>query len=419
MLGALCKQLFRRKLFWLVLLVLALVAAAAAWHHYHWMAAQTQFARDHYPEAQAHLDCCLWLWRRDPEAALLGARIARFQGKHQEAADWLAQARQLSATASEPWQLEWVLLRVHRGELSDKETGLEACVAAGHPQSALILKSLTAAAMQELRYHAAKGFLERWEKIEPLNPTLHEWRGSIFNRLNNRDGAMEAFRKCLELDPDRIQARLHLVELLLETVQPREVAQHLDHLRQKSADDSELLLIEARYRDMIGESETARVLTDRLLDQKPDQMQANLLRANLELKENRPTAAEVFVRRSLAARPYDYVANYTLLRCLTLQDKSDEVAAQTAKVNAIQSDHKRLQHLIANEREQSADKTAVMYEIGATLFRIGEDERALDWLYRTLELDPDHQATHRLLVDYYEKLADRDKADQHRQRLKS
>jgi len=419
MLGALSKHFFRRKLFWLALLLLTLGTAAVAWHHYHWSAAQAQFTRDRYAEAQAHLDCCLWLWRRDPEAALLAARIARFQGKHQEAADWLAQARQQSGAASEPWQLEWVLLRVQRGELSDKETGLEACLAAGHPQSALILKTLAAAAMQELRYHAAKKFLDRWEKIDPLNPTLHEWRGSVFNRLNNRDGAMEAYRKCLELDPDRIAARLHLVELLLETVQPREVAQHLDILRKKSADDPEVLLSEARYRDIIGDSDEARVLVDRVLDQQPHQMQANLLRANLELKENRPDAAEPFVRRTLAARPFDYAANYTLLRCLTLQGKSDEAAAQAVKVDAIQRDQKRLQHLIGNEREQSANNTEVLHEIGATLFRIGENERALDWLYRTLELDPDHQATHRLLVEYYEKLGDREKAERHRQRLKS
>jgi predicted Zn-dependent protease len=308
---------------------------------------------------------------------------------------------------------------VQRGELSPNDTGLQACVAAGHPQAALILKTLAAAAMQALRYHAAKDFLDRWEKIDPLNPTLHEWRGWVFDRLNIRDGAMEAYRKCLELDPDRVKARLHLAELLLETVQPREVAQHLDRLRQWSTDDPEVLLVEARYRDLVGESETARVLADRLLDQKPHQLPANLLRANLELKEDRPAAAEAFVRRGLAARPYDYVANYTLLRCLTLLGKSDEAAAQMAKVDAIQRDQKRLKHLIVNELESAADKTEVMHEIGAALFRIGEDERALDWLYRTLELDPDHQATHRLLVDYYEKLGDRDKADQHRQRLKS
>jgi Tfp pilus assembly protein PilF len=104
---------------------------------------------------------------------------------------------------------------------------------------------------------------------------------------------------------------------------------------------------------------------------------------------------------------------------LTLLGKTDEIAPQSAKVDAIQRDQRRLKELIVDRLEASSRRTDVMHEIGATLFRIGEDERALDWLYRTLERDPDHQATHRLLVDYYEKLGDREKAERHRQRLKS
>jgi tetratricopeptide (TPR) repeat protein len=419
MLGAVGKNLLRRKLFWLLMLLVALGAGAAAWRHYQWTAAKTLFAQDHYSEAQTHVARCLWLWGQDPRAMLLAARIARFQGKYQEAADRLTQARELRGGADEQLQLEWTLLRVQRGELPERQTGLQACLAEGHPESALILKTLAISAMRSLHFHAAKQYLEEWEQLDPRNPTLYEWRGWVLERLDGRDDALAAYKKCLELDPDRAKPQLRLAEMLLDMVQPREAAQYLPRLSRANPDDPEVLLVQARYHDILGELGPARALSDRLLAQDPNHLQANVLRANIELKENAPTLAEGYLRRALAVRPFDYSANYAFLRCLTLLGKTDEAAAQTAKVDAIQREQRRLKELIVERLEITRARAEVMHEIGATLFRIGEDVRALDWLYRTLELDPDHQATHRLLVDYYEKLGDRDKADQHRQRLKS
>jgi len=418
MLGAVGTYLVRSKLFWLGLLLLALTAGAAAWYQYHLACARRQFAQDHYAAARAHLAECARLWSKDPRATLLAARIARFQGNYDEAADLLTRARQLSGGADEPLQLEWTLLRVHRGEVAERETGLQACLDAGHAESALILKTLAASAMRALHFRAAKQHLEEWEKLEPRNPTVQEWLGWVLERLDGREDAIAAYKKCLELDPQRTKPRLRLVEVLLDTVQPREAAHYLPPLSQALPDDPDVLLVQARYHDLLGELGPARTISDRLLAHDPNHLQANLLRANIELKENFPKAAEPYLRRALAARPFDYAANYSLLRCLTLLGKTDQVPTQSAKVDAIQRDQRRLRELI-EKLETTPTRTEVMHEIGVTLFRISEDERGLDWLYRALERDPDHQATHHFLVEYYNKLGERDKADRHRQRLKS
>ena len=413
-----CKYLIRRKWFCALVALVALGAGLVAWNHHHVASAQRLFEQDRYQEAHDHLVQCLG--PRSPDTTLLAARIERFLGKFQDAERSLAEARRSAGTTTERVQLELILLRLHRGEIQLKETGLQSCLDQEHPESALILKTIAVAAMRAMRYPAALYYLDLWEKKAPQNATVHEWRGWVLDRVYNRDEAMLAYQKSVELDPERFTPRLRLAELLVETLQFQPATEHLERLRQQKPDDAEVLLARARYHEGRGESATARQLSDQVLAQNAQHPVANLLRANLELKDGRADAGETFAREGVAARPYDYQLNYTLLRCLTLQGKTEAAAAQALKLEALQRDQRRLKHLIVEELERpGVDKRAISHEIGETFFRLDETERGLEWFYRTLELDPDYQPTHQYLIEHFEKHGQAEKAEQHRKRRKT
>jgi Tfp pilus assembly protein PilF len=49
---------------------------------------------------------------------------------------------------------------------------------------------------------------------------------------------------------------------------------------------------------------------------------------------------------------------------------------------------------------------------------MGQERQALHWLNQALQLDPDHQPTHRALAEYFEKAGDAEEAAAHRRRLR-
>jgi tetratricopeptide (TPR) repeat protein len=395
-----------------------MLAGVVGWHRYQFRQARRAFDENRFDDANAHISRSLWLWRRDPEGLLLAARIARFHGKYAQAEELLREARAAAGAASEALQLELVLLRVHRGEIQAAATGLKACLDTDHPESALILKTLAATELRELRYHLAKRYLDTWGAREPDNATVHEWRGFALDRLDSRDEAIAAYQKCLDLAPDRWRPRLRLAELFLETVQPNEAKAHLEILARSRPGDADVLLALSRYHELVGDAALARQVSDQALALAPGHVSANLHRANLELKEDRPELAEKYARQGLATRAFDYQMNYVLLRSLTLQNKSDEAAALAAKLERINRDQARLKQLITEQLERPGDRRAVYHEVGQLFFSLSEHERGLEWFYKALELDPDYQPTHRFLMAHFEDSGEREKAEQHRQRVK-
>jgi Tfp pilus assembly protein PilF len=57
---------------------------------------------------------------------------------------------------------------------------------------------------------------------------------------------------------------------------------------------------------------------------------------------------------------------------------------------------------------------APRHEAGVILFRNGQEQEGLRWLASALQQDPNHRPTHELLVEYFEKHGQPEKAAQHR-----
>ena len=57
------------------------------------------------------------------------------------------------------------------------------------------------------------------------------------------------------------------------------------------------------------------------------------------------------------------------------------------------------------------------FEIGSIFLRAGKESLGLYWLEQALARDPEHEATHTVLADYYNDKGDKEKAAAHRRWL--
>src|SRR5262249_51357433 len=153
-----------------------------------------------------------WLWPRSPEVHQLAARAARLSGDTQAAENHLNQCLKLNGGATEPVQLEFLLLRVQTGGLEEGASPLVACVGKGLPEAPLILETLARAYIPLLRYKPAYACLSRWIELRPDEAKAYQWRGWVLERLSRYKVAMEDYQRALELNPDLFPVRLRVAE---------------------------------------------------------------------------------------------------------------------------------------------------------------------------------------------------------------
>jgi tetratricopeptide (TPR) repeat protein len=314
--------------------------------------------------------------------------------------------------------LEFLLLRVRRGEVDEVAPTLQKCVENQHPETPLILETLAAAYMHDHRYGPAYATLSRWIQETPDAPLPYYWRGWVEERLNNYDGAMKEYQQALALAPDAAVYRLKVAEMLLEKNNPPEALPHLEQLNRQFPDRADVMARLGQCRFMQGQLEEARPLLEAAVEKLPNDPALLTALAKLKLQENQPVEAERWARRLLTFDPSDHEALFTLHSCLQQQGRKEEadvVLAQYEKVKALLVQANRL---LRDEATHSTREARTASEAGAIFLRLGQDRLGLYWLHQALERDPGHLPTHKLLAEYYESKGDREKAAVHRRRLK-
>jgi predicted Zn-dependent protease len=418
MLRSLAGVVRRRPRTTVLLLTLVLLAGAGAGLYgyalYQWRAAGDDLKGERPREARRRLGVCLLLWPHDPRVQLRAARAARLTGDYAAAEAHLKECTRLERGATQAIQLEFLLMRVQRGEEEEVESALFQFVENKHPDRFLILDTLARSYMRNLRYGPAHACLTRWIKEAPDNPRPCYWRGWVLERLNNHKQAMRDYRRALELDPELAQVRLRVAEILLEDKQPREALPHLLRLRKQFPRRADVMARLGQCYYLQGRQQEARQLLEAAVKQLPNDPQLLLHLARLELVARRPARAEQWLRRALKVNPFEPDALYSLatsLRYLGREKEADDALTRYKKMNGLLQEANQL---LQEEAKSPSQDPAAACKIGGLLLRIGQEDRGLYWLDQALLRQRGYKPAHEALANYFEKKGDRVRAAAHR-----
>src|SRR5262249_42876348 len=152
---------------------------------------------------------------------------------------------------------------------------------------------------------------------------------------------------------------------------PAESLEHYQWLAARGPDRPEVRLGLARCHRRLGDQQGALRLLDALLAEAPGNGEALWERGQVDLDQDRPAEAEPWLRKAVAALPYDRRVAYMLSRCLLELDRRDEVAAVNARVAEIDADVRRLDEL-RQEILQHPNDAKLRCEGGLLFLRNGE-----------------------------------------------
>lgn len=399
------------------------VAAAAAfavreYARSKWRAAEAALAAGNPKEAYARLAVPLAVWRWDPTVQVVAGRAARMAGELRTAEAHLNRSLKLSGGATEAAQLEFFLLRIQTGEVDRVVGPLIDAVEKGHPESELILETLSIAYINTLRYKPAYACLTRWIEIAPDTAKAYQYRGWVLERLSQPKDAAVDYRKVLELDPASIPVRLRVAEMLLEDHNPPEALPHLEQLYARVPDNP---LVQARLgmcRFLQGDMAEARRLMEAAEPNLPMDPVLAIHLAKLDLQEGRWAEAERRLRKVVDNDPSDSEAFYTLITAVRGQGRNGEAEALVKEYDRASAAIDRINKFLKDVADSPTATADDFAEIGELLVSIKQDQRGLHWLHKALDRDPDHQRTHRALAAYYEGKGDAAKAASHVFRLR-
>jgi tetratricopeptide (TPR) repeat protein len=353
-------------------------------------------------QARAHLELCLEVWPDSGEIHYLAARTARRQGAYDDANRHLSACRRLGWPA-EAIRLERALLEAEQGDPTLVESYLLSCVHKDHPDAVLILEALTRGYLKNFQLMRALECLDLWLHRQPNAVQALIWRGEVRERLDRYEPALDDLRRAVRLDPEAEESRLRLARLLVRARLPEEALPHYEQLYERRSGDAEVLLGLAACQRRLSRPEDARQLLDILLAAQPRHAQALSERGQLALEAGQLDEAEEWLRRAVAAAPFEREAVYAFGQCLFRQ-KGKEAEAQQwrARLERIDADLKRMT-AVMNDITSSPRDPELRTKAGVLLLRNGQEKEGLRWLESALRLDSRHPSTLQALSDYFER----------------
>jgi predicted Zn-dependent protease len=405
---------------WLLLAGLLLLAACAyggrhLWAWYHYRAACAALEAYHHDEARAHLDQCLQVWSPSVATHLLAARAARRAADFEEAKKQLKECGRADNKAPDAVTFEWSLLQASAGNLGQVEEFLVTQSEKDPAQAPLVWEALAEGYLRMYRVLDALSCLDNWLEREPNNPQAWFLRGNVHRQVNAVQKYVEDYRRVVELDPSRSEARWRLALGLVEVGRYEEARTHLEYVRQRQPDDPEVLVRLARCQHGLGQGEQARDLLDRVLHDHPDHGLALRTRGEIALQDAQPAEAEGFLRRAVRVLPHDYSSQWSLYLALQRQEgKAAEAQAQLARAEQLKEQNERLAEIRTRKMSKDPHNPALHCEMGTLLLSLGYKDVGEQWLLSALREKPDYAPAHKALADFYEEQGDTENAALHR-----
>lgn len=394
-------------------MLLAALAAPHAWAAYQYRSARSDLARYHPEAARRKLQTCLTVWPQWASARLLAARASREAGDLEDADLQLRACQRIEQGSSDEIAFEWALLQATGGNVREVETYLQKKVDQSPENSPLVWEALAEGYLRSYRILDAMSCLEHWLVGDPVNVRALELRGRTFVTGKGLKRGSDDFRRVLELDPTRDDARMRFTRALLDLGGYDEAIPHLERLAKARPDDPEIRVRLARCLNMLRRGDEARRTLEDVLTQHPENAMALRTLGQFSLTEGQPAAGERYLQRAAALLPNDYQSHWLLYESLRQQGKP-EAAVQLKVAEQVRERSERLGELQSRRLADFPLDPALHVEMATLLMRSDRSEVAVSWLQSALALDPKFRPAHAALAEYFERSGQKALAEEHR-----
>ena len=172
--------------------------------------------------------------------------------------------------------------------------------------------------------------LDQAAGLAPSHPRVWEERGRALLQLRRMDEAVESLRRAIDLDPRAAATRRRLAQALLAQGH----AEEADALLGADFDRSPSgpLLLEAAAHQRAGRMRESEPLLRRVVEMRPDDVNALRMLARVAEEAERPAEAERLLRKVLSLAPDFDEARLDLARVLKQRDKVEQAVDATAEV---------------------------------------------------------------------------------------
>jgi tetratricopeptide (TPR) repeat protein len=403
-------------LFFLLSLLIVATGGVQLWGLYEFAQADKATRDFQLAEAKRHITPCMWIWPTSENVKVLAARIARLSGRFEEAKALLQDCRILSAHTSGPVQLELILMRAQRGELEAITPFLLNCIQTKHPNSDLILETMVRVYLSYERYHYALGCLEQWLRIDPASVWAHELRGFAHEAINQRERAIEDYEYVLERQPGRYTVRGRLCQVLVDLHQIDKALEQAQSLTRNEPARVEGWVLLARCRYEQGQDDEARKIIEKVLQLHPNHLDALLWGGIISFRHERYAEAALRLKQVVERLPNNAIALEYWYRSLKSQH-DPQTADVLKRLKKLRDCQAQLAELQFKEISLGPLTLSEQMETGKLFLEMDQKAEGLHWLDLVLKKDPNHKETHRILVDYYRRIKDFPKAEEHQRIL--
>ncbi len=369
--------------------------------------------------ARSHLEKCLTVWSGSGERHFQAARCSWREGDPDSAEQHL----RLASRAGWPRpavNLEQYFIDAQRGLTPDLERILGEMLTEAHAKKDDELKAVIAEAsllgfvragnIEEAEF-AARGLVS-W-RPEHWRP---HWLLGRVRAYTSSDAAREAFDRSLALYPNQPAVHFWLAKYHAERGRPKEAREHFKASGRELDTDAESSFVAARIHFLSGEtSEAIECLGRVLADQRFPQGPALALRSVLALEENKLDDASAWLMKAQALAPFHpEVLDAEIVMATRQGDKErlkqcqQRQKQQQERRDQLPGLYKKLNALRYQPRANTEERAELKYQLGATLFQLGEDETAVQWLESALRDNPEHAGAREALMEFHKRVRGQD-----------
>lgn len=414
-------RLYTRLIFLAIGILVLAAVAPYIWAGYHAYAAKDAWKRYHSSEALAHFDACLkiWPWSQSTRLHLLAAQAARREGNFDRAGELIHECQDTLHDESPEAVLEWAMLRAARGDLDATIGPLRQ---AGRQQPdvlPLVYEALAEGYVIMSRILDAVRATDAWLALQPDNPQAWFVRGKIHRQIGAAQAIAADYRRVLELDPERTEARWWLALALIEIGRYQEANQQLEIYGHSHPQDVEVQVRRAICLGRLERAEEARRLLDGVLVEHPHHGLALLTRGQILMADEHYAEAEPWLRDAAGVLPYDLKTQNALWECLRQQGKTQEAEAQRERTESLRELRTQQSEILTRLMQQRPDDPALHCKLGTLYLRLGSPQMGEAWLLSALRLDVYYAPALEELAKYYQKLGDNERAEEYRRQAQS